>query len=207
MYCILYVDDDEVLLDINKIFLEKQGDFSVDIVQSGEEALFNIAARKYDAILSDYQMPGMDGIELLKVVRSRFGNIPFLLFTGKGREEIVIEAINNGVDYYIQKGSDLQGMIAELRYKLLRAIERRSIEDALKKSRQQLADIINFLPDPTCVIDINGRVIAWNHSMEKMTGIPRSEIIGKGDYEYALPFYGRRRPVLMDHLLHDLPEP
>ena len=207
MYRILYVDDDEVLLDINKIFLEKQGDFSVDIVQSGEVALEQIAERNYDAILSDYQMPGMDGIELLKIVRSRFGTIPFLLFTGKGREEIVIEAVNNGVDYYIQKGTDHQGMIAELKYKLLRAIERRSIGDALKKSRQQLADIINFLPDPTCVIDMNGRVIAWNRAMEQMTGITKSEMIGRGDYEYAIPFYGERRPTLMDYLLQNIPEP
>jgi len=207
MYRILYVDDDEVLLDINKIFLEKEGDFSVDIVQSGEDALEQIADRNYDAILSDYQMPGMDGIELLKVVRSRFGTIPFLLFTGKGREEIVIEAVNNGVDYYIQKGTDLQGMIAELKYKLLRAIERRSIGDALKKSRQQLADIINFLPDPTCVIDICGRVIAWNHAIEQMTGVQKSEMIGRGDYEYAVPFYGQRRPILMDFLLQNIPDP
>jgi PAS domain S-box-containing protein len=201
MYSILYVDDDEVLLKPNKIFLERNGDFAVDTVSSGQEALEKIQTTRYDAILSDYQMPGMDGIELLKEVRARFGSLPFLLFTGKGREEIVIEALNNGADFYIQKGPDLKGMIAELKHKLSRAIERRKTENALQESRQQLTDIINFLPDATFVIDVQGRVIAWNHAIEKMTGILRTDILGKGDYEYAIPFFGERKPVLIDAVM------
>jgi PAS domain S-box-containing protein len=151
-------------------------------------------------------MPEMDGIELLKLVRSRHGDIPFILFTGRGREDVVIEAVNNGVDYYIQKGPDLKAMIAELRYKILRAIERRQIESALKKSREDLNDIINFLPDATCVVDTGGTVIAWNNAMECMTGIPKRDMIGKGDYAYAVPFFGKPQPVLVDYLLHDMPE-
>lgn len=203
MHSIVYVDDDPGLLELNKLYLEQDGDFSVEIHQDAGEALAVIATGNYDAILSDYQMPGMDGIELLKTVRRDFGDIPFLLFTGKGREEIVIEALNNGVDFYIQKGPDLPGMIAELKHKLHRAIDRRKIEDALKKSQRQLIDIINFLPDSTCVIDKEGRVIAWNRAIEVMTGIPRDRMIGRGNYEYAVPFYGEARPILMDYLLSD----
>ncbi|OPX63749.1 response regulator [Methanoregula sp. PtaB.Bin085] len=205
MYSILYVDDDENLLGLNKIFMERTGEFTVDTVSSATEALERIPGARYDAILSDYQMPEMDGIEFLKVVRSRHGNLPFILFTGRGREDVVIEAVNNGVDYYIQKGPDLKSMITELRHKTLRAIERRQIEAELKRSREELNDIINFLPDATCVIDTAGTVISWNRAMEQMTGIPRQEILGKGDYAYAVPFYGTRQPVLVDYLLHDLP--
>ena len=57
-------------------------------------------------------------------------------------------------------------------------------------------DIIDFLPDATFVIDREGRVIAWNRAMEEMTGVPASAILGKGDYEYALPFYGVKKPML-----------
>jgi len=205
MYSILYVDDDENLLGLNKIFMERTGEFTVDTASSPSEALRRIPSARYDAILSDYQMPEMDGIEFLKVVRTRHGNLPFILFTGRGREDVVIDAVNNGVDYYIQKGPDLKSMITELRHKTVRAIERRQIEAELKRSQEELNDIINFLPDATCVIDTSGRVIAWNRAMEQMTGIPRDEIIGQGDYAYAIPFYGSRRPVLVDYLLHNLP--
>jgi PAS domain S-box-containing protein len=207
MYSILYVDDDENLLGLNKIFMEKTGEFSIDTASSASEALDRIPAGRYDAILSDYQMPEMNGIEFLKIVRTRHGDLPFILFTGRGREDVVIDAVNNGVDYYIQKGPDLKSMITELRHKIIRAIERRQIGSDLKRSREELTDIINFLPDATCVINTEGRVIAWNRAMEQMTGIPRQEMIGQGDYAYAVPFYGSRRPVLVDYLLHGLPDP
>ena len=62
-------------------------------------------------------------------------------------------------------------------------------------------DIIDFLPDATFVIDIDGRVLAWNRGMEEMMGLPAKSMLGKGDYEYALPFYGERKPMLADLIL------
>jgi len=80
--------------------------------------------------------------------------------------------------------------------------ERKRAENALHESRRRLEDIIEFLPDATMVIDKEGRLIAWNRAMEKMTGVKKENMLGKGEYEYALPFYGRRRPVLIDFALH-----
>lgn len=75
--------------------------------------------------------------------------------------------------------------------------------DSDKKIEQWVvADILNFLPDATLVIDCLGRVIAWNKAAEEMTGIKSEEILGKGDYEYSIPFYGYRRPLLVDHVLN-----
>jgi PAS domain S-box-containing protein len=76
--------------------------------------------------------------------------------------------------------------------------EQKQAAEALKESRQQFSDIINFLPDATFVIDKDGKVIAWNRAMEDMTGIAAPDILGKDNYEYALPFYGERRPILID---------
>jgi len=76
--------------------------------------------------------------------------------------------------------------------------QRTQAEEALKASQQRLSQIIDFLPDATMVIDLDGRVIAWNRAIEKMTGVKAKDILGKGDYEYAVPFYGERRPVLID---------
>jgi len=74
----------------------------------------------------------------------------------------------------------------------------RQTETALRESERRLAEVIEFLPDATLAIDREGRIIAWNRAIEEMTGFKAGEMIGKGDYEYALPFYGKRRPILID---------
>lgn len=74
-------------------------------------------------------------------------------------------------------------------------------EDLLMLANQQLKNILEFLPDATFVIDKDRKVIAWNKAIEEMTGIKAQDILGKGDYEYALPFYGERRPILIDMIL------
>lgn len=79
--------------------------------------------------------------------------------------------------------------------------EQRRIQEALRESERRLADIIEFLPDATFAIDKKGVVIAWNRAIEEMTGVKASQIMGKGDYEYSLPFYGIRRPILIDLIL------
>ena len=140
----------------------------------------------------------MDGIAFLKAVRERFGDIPFILFTGRGREEVVIDAINNGADFYLQKGGDPKSQFAELSHKIRQSVRRKQAEHSLHESERRLSDIIDFLPDATFAIDRSGQVIAWNHAIEEMTGIPASDMLGKGDYEYAIPFYGSRRRILIN---------
>ncbi|MEN6343051.1 MAG: PAS domain S-box protein [Methanospirillum sp.] len=330
-------------------------------------------------------MPGMDGIDFLKSVRLSGDTIPFILFTGRGREEVVIQALNEGADFYIQKGGDPGSQFAELTHKIQIAVEnhraadkirslnrlysvlsatnramirirskdeffseicrilvetggfrmawiglanpelkairpaasaghvdgyldlldistedvprgrgpmgtayregrytcsnniatdpsmepwreqalgrgylaiaafpfaletrnaglialyapktgffdeqivglldelaadisfalkvideeadRRAAEESVRDLERRETDLIDFLPDATFAIDRAGRVISWNRAIEEITGVPAAEILGKGDYEYALPFFGRR-PVLID-LIHESDE-
>ncbi len=79
--------------------------------------------------------------------------------------------------------------------------ERKRVEEHLIESQQKLADIIDFLPDATFVIDQAGRVIAWNRAIEEMTGVKAGDMIGRGDYEYAQAFYNEKRPILIDLVL------
>jgi len=79
--------------------------------------------------------------------------------------------------------------------------ERKQAEEALRESEHRLANIIDFLPDPTFAIDLDGRLIAWNRAMEEMMGVKAKDILGKGNYEHALHFYGDRRPMLIDLVL------
>ncbi|MDD1716364.1 MAG: PAS domain-containing protein, partial [Methanolinea sp.] len=76
--------------------------------------------------------------------------------------------------------------------------ERKRAEQEMARTTREMAEIIDFLPDATLVIDLEGKVIAWNKAMEEMTGVPAETMLGKGDYEYALPFYQERRPILVN---------
>lgn len=78
---------------------------------------------------------------------------------------------------------------------------RKQAEQEMAEARLRLAEIIDFLPDATMVIDTTGVVIAWNRAMEELTGVDKKAMIGKGNYEYAVPFYGERRPILVDLVL------
>ena len=93
---------------------------------------------------------------------------------------------------------DAKGNITGVVHVALNISGRKKAESALKESERRLASIIDFLPDATFVIDKEGRVISWNRAIEKMTGIRAEQILGKGNHEYALPFYGERRPILID---------
>ncbi|GAB6284485.1 MAG: hypothetical protein STSR0009_06850 [Methanoregula sp.] len=415
MISALYVDDEPGLLEIGKLYLENSGAIIIDTSVSVCDAIRRVKTVPYDAIISDYQMPEMNGIEFLKYIRTNYGDLPFILFTGKGREEVVIEALNSGADAYLQKGGDPAAQFAELEHKIKRAVGRqfsekkilvfnrlyailnginsaivhlktqeelfrevcriavetgkfrmawmgivdpkknelhpfagygtgdgtqhsiqfpdepegfessrravreqqqvicndvdpggfvhpsatrtnahtyrsmaavplflhntvigtlqlydaepgffadeeikllleiasdlsfalekmseeeqrkmaetqllekhRQLEDAYLKisasegmirtymntlaknqrqlgdSRRQLSEIINFLPDATFAIDTQGTVIVWNKAMEAMTGVLAIDIVGKGEYEYALSFYKKRRPMLIDLVL------
>lgn len=131
MLSILYVDDERMLLEVGKLYLERSGNLHVDILDSATEALEKIRTVKYDAIISDYQMPEMDGIIFLKAVRAKHPTLPFIIFTGKGREEVIIEALNNGADHYLQKGGDPKAQFAELVHNIERSVERKRAQDTI----------------------------------------------------------------------------
>ncbi len=84
---------------------------------------------------------------------------------------------------------------------LLDITDRKHAEAILQESERRLADIIEFFPEATLIIDNDRKVVAWNRAMEAMTGIKVEEMLGKGDYEYAIPFHGQRRPILADLVL------
>lgn len=80
--------------------------------------------------------------------------------------------------------------------------EHKKVEAALRESQRRLADIINFLPDYTFAVDLEGRVIVWNRAIEEITGVKADDIMGKSNHEYALPFYGSRRPGIVELVLN-----
>jgi PAS domain S-box-containing protein len=173
---ILYVDDEADLLELGKEFIEQSGDFFVDTGISVDDARVILATNSFDAIVSDYQMPGEDGIAFLKFVRATYGHIPFILFTGRGREEVVIEAIDNGVDFYLQKGGDVTAQFAELTHKIHHAVtrhrdavKRKIAEDTLRENQCLLSEAMDLAHLATWESDARG-VFTFNDRFYSLYG-------------------------------------
>ncbi len=198
MISVLLIEDDRDMLRITSAYLAKKGKISVHTAVSAGEALELLRTKNYDAIVSDYQMPDMNGIELLKNLRASGNDIPFIIFTGRSREQVVIEALNNGADFYLQKGDEPNAQFIELENMIIQATARKKAENFLRESIRRLYDIINFLPDATLAIDRGGNLIAWNRAMEELTGVPAHQMLGLNEPDYSLAFYGKRRPLLID---------
>ncbi|MDO8872229.1 MAG: PAS domain S-box protein [Methanoregula sp.] len=173
---VLYVDNELSLLETGKLFLERSGDFTITTALSAPEAIRLLELERFDAIISDYQIPWMDGIQFLVEVRTRFGQIPFILLTGRGREEVVIQAINSGADFYLQKGDNPKAQFAELSHKIKQAVSWKKAEDAFKKSEEKYRHLIEH-SDEAIVIAQDGMLQLINHRMVEFTGYSEQELL------------------------------
>jgi PAS domain S-box-containing protein len=179
MISVMYVDDEPALLEIGKLFLEKSGQFRVDTLASAPEALQKIKSVSYDAIVSDYQMPEMDGIAFLKEVRAEFPDLPFIIFTGKGREDVVIEAFDNGADFYLQKGGTPTPQFFELGHKIIAAVRRRQAEKAFLDSETRYRNVVEDQTEFICRFLPNVTHVFVNEAYCRYFNKARDEIIGK----------------------------
>lgn len=172
-YSILYVDDEPDLLNTGKCFIEKTKGFKVHTISSAIKALECSDLLIYDAIVSDYQMPGMNGITFLKEVRKRYKEIPFILFTGRGREEVVIEAINNGVNYYVQKGGDPVSLFVELVHKIRLAVDHNRAKNQitrLDEYQKRLATAMNLINVVSWECDAISQIFTFDDRFFAMYG-------------------------------------
>jgi PAS domain S-box-containing protein len=204
---VLYVDDEPDLLELGKLFLERSGQFTVDTITSSPAALALLDSAAYDAIVSDYMMPEMDGIAFLRMVRARRDHIPFILFTGRGREEIVIQALNEGADFYLQKGGDPIPQFTELSHKILQAIRKRLADVQLLESQSQLRTVVDSIQVGILTIDAKThRILNANTKAIEMIGGDDDGIVGKICHQFICPAGPGSCPVSDPHLKVDLLE-
>lgn len=173
----LIVDDEPGLLEVTKVFVEDEMGVSVDTALSATEALEMLNRRRFDAIVSDYQMPDMNGIELLRALRSKGDTTPFVLFTGKGREEVVIEALNCGADFYLQKGGDPKSQFAELVHILRQLASKSRSERALKESEERYRTFVQNFKGIAFRGDLDFNTTFMQGAGEAITGYTQDDFL------------------------------
>lgn len=184
---VLAVDDERDFSELTKVFLERSEVMAVNSVSSAKEAMAELAKKQYDVIVSDYQMPEIDGIQFLKSLRAAGDNTPFILFTGKGREEVVIEALNNGVDSYLQKGGKSVPQYAELEQRINVVVQRHRGEEALARSERRFKDLFEATTSGVAIYSVrnsgeNGSdyiLRDFNRKALEMEGKTKEEVVGR----------------------------
>ncbi len=175
---VLLVDDEKSFLEQGKIFLKKEDEtFKIDTLPSAEKAVEKLKANGYDAIISDYQMPEMNGLEFLKEIREeKQMDIPFVIFTGKGREEVAIKALNLGADRYIQKGGDPKSQFGVLAQAVKQEIKHYEDAREKKKVEAELSSLVKASEDPIYIVDKDCNILFANRAELDKTGMTFDEI-------------------------------
>jgi len=182
---VLHVDDEAGFLKASKQILEMQGNFQVDTASSVEEAKEILKRKSFDVVISDYLMPGKNGLEFLKELRNSGNGIPFIMFTGKGREEVAIKALNLGADLYFNKIGDPETVYGELAHGIHQAVETKRAEMEIWRREERLRAIFASSPDAIIISDLNANVVDCNQETLKLTGFAsKAEIIGRNSLEF-----------------------
>ncbi len=199
---LLHVDDDESLRSITAEFLSRElAAVEIESVSSADEGLSMLEARSFDCVLSDYDMPGVSGVEFLTEVRKQDTELPFILFTGKGSEEIASEAITAGVTDYLQKSTGTS-QYTVLANRIQNAVDQHRDRRSLQESQERLSLLIEQSPIGIIEWDENFNFSRVNNAAEEILGISEADVIGE-PWNRIVP--GDTRPSV-DAIVGDLLE-
>jgi len=199
---ILYVDNEAGLLKAAKPILEMQGSFHVETASSVEEAMKKMEDKTFDVIVSDYIMPGKDGLEFLKELRDSGNSIPFIIFTGKGREMVAIEALNLGADQYINKIGRTEAVYSELAHGIRTVVKGKKAEEALRESEKRFRELSELLPEVIFEVDSKRDIKFVNHEAYIHFGYSREEFdSGLNALQMLVPEDRKRAEENIDRVL------
>ncbi|MDZ7688337.1 MAG: PAS domain S-box protein [Halobacteriales archaeon] len=171
---VLHVDDEPDVGELVTVYLEREGDIEVVTETDAEAGLERIDSGDIDCVVSDYDMPGMDGLEFLQAVRDDYPDLPFILFTGKGNEEIASEAISAGVTDYLQKGTGTD-QYAVLANRVENATRRYHAEKEMRRGFRA----IETAREGIAFLDEDGRFVYVNRAYADVYGYDRDEMVGE----------------------------
>jgi PAS domain S-box-containing protein len=184
---ILHVDDDAGFVEVAKQCLEMQGNIEVETANSVEEAFEMLKEKAYDVIVSDYQMPGKGGLEFLRELREAGNQIPFVMFTGKGREEVAVKALNLGADQYISKFGDPDAVYSELAHAVDHAVEVGKAREALHRSEAKYRSLVEDAGAGILTADAKGTLTFVNKELCNILGVSQQELLGKQFSDFVHP--------------------
>ena len=185
---VLYVDDDPDFGELVSAFLARSRDaLSVATATSGEEALRRLGDDSVDCVVSDYDMPGMDGLELLEAVRANCPDLPFILFTGRGNESVASRAISAGVTDYLQKRSGTE-QFDRLANRVVDAVSNRWAHATLTNVETRYRRLVERAPAPIVIIDADGDVAYANDATAETLGAASAgEVVGREAVSFVHP--------------------
>jgi len=178
---VLHVDDELSLLKIAKQCLEMEGNFLVDTASSVEEAQKKMEKKSYDVIICDYMMPVKSGLVFLKELRDNGDDVLFIIFTGKGREEVVIEALNLGADQYVNKNGCPEAVYYELAHSINQAVRRKRAERRIKESEEKFRNLAEKSPN-MIFINKDGKIVYANDKCTMVMGYSKKKYYSDFDF-------------------------
>jgi len=184
------VDDEPGIAELAAEFLERRDDrFVVETTTDAGDAVDRISGDSFDCVVSDYEMPEMDGIDLLAAVREHHPDLPFILFTGKGSEEIASDAISAGVTDYLRKGTgtDQYELLAN---RITNAVSQVRAERRLQEERRRFQGLFENLSQATVEVEWDGAdpiVKRINPRFTEVFGYTADEIVGEPLDEHVVP--------------------
>ena len=174
---VLHVDDDPTIQEITKLMLlDLDSSIKIENACCADDGLKKLSSKKYDIVVSDYEMPQKDGLQFLKELREAKNEISFILFTGKGREEVAIKALNLGADGYYNKQGSPETVYGELAYGIRRSFEHRKADELLRKSQEELKAIVNNAPLGIATSDSNMQFKSANEAFCRIVGYSEDEL-------------------------------
>jgi|GEM_PF-646685 len=183
---VLHVDDEVDFLEMTADVLEQRNtDFSIISKTSPDEGLDRLYEENIDCILSDYQMPGTGGLEFLEMVREEYPELPFILFTGKGSEEVASEAISAGVTDYLQKGSGTD-QFTVLANRIENTVQQYRAKRRLQENQRRFQTLLDNLPGMAyrCGSERGWPMLFVSEGCTTLTGYDPSDLVG-GDVSYG----------------------
>ncbi|WP_256301517.1 PAS domain-containing response regulator [Haloarchaeobius salinus] len=185
---VLHVDDDDALLELTKTMLEREGeDITVESAHSGSQALSCLRENgRVDCIVSDYEMPDRDGLELLETVRESHPDLPFVLFTGKGSEAIASRALSAGATEYLQKGAGTD-QYAVLANRIENAVAKRRAERERTHSQNRFQALIEHSSDLVAILDEDGVFEYASPATRDILGFDPEVLIGEPSFDFVHP--------------------